>query len=100
MDESPHAAGEGDQQPPRSHPPLHEERENGERDEREQEPPKVQIRGVKDRNHGDDRHGCAARIREVAGHELALQLESGDEEEDRKQTVGCPCAEGEIEVEC
>ena len=45
--------------------------------------------------------GSAAlrRVGQVAGHELALELDPGDEEEDREQAVGRPRPEGEVEVQ-
>ena len=47
----------------------------------------------------DDRDRRSARVAQVAGDELTLQLEAGDEEEDGQQTVGSPRAEGQVEVQ-
>ena len=44
-------------------------------------------------DRGDDGDRRSARVAQVAGDELALELESGDEEEDRQQPVGRPRAE-------
>ena len=48
---------------------------------------------------GQDRQGGPLRVAQVAGDELALELEPDDEEEDRQQPVRGPGAEGEVEVE-
>ena len=46
-----------------------------------------------------DREQRAARVAQVARHELAFQLESGDEEEDREQPVGGPGAQREVQMQ-
>ena len=43
-----------------------------------------------------DRHDGALGVAQVAGDELPLQLEPGDEEEDRQEPVGGPRTEGEV----
>ena len=48
---------------------------------------------------GQDRQRGALGVAQVAGHELALELEPDDEEEDREQPVGGPGPEAEVEVE-
>ena len=50
-------------------------------------------------DRGRDRQRRLAAVGEVPGDELTLQLDAGDEEEDREQPVGRPRAEGEIEVQ-
>jgi hypothetical protein len=39
-------------------------------------------------------------ITQIARHELALELQPRDEEEDRQQPVGRPGGEGQVEVQC
>jgi hypothetical protein len=52
-------------------------------------------RGNQHASHGrQDRQRGTARVAEVAGDELALELQPGDEEEDGQQPVGGPGAEG------
>ena len=50
-------------------------------------------------DRGGDRQHRPARIAQVPGDELAFQLESGDEEEDRQQPVGGPLRQGEVQVQ-
>ena len=45
-------------------------------------------------DRGRDRQRCLGRVAQVADHELALELEPRDEEEDREQAVGGPAARG------
>ena len=47
---------------------------------------------------GDGQRGLGRRA-ELADEELALELEAGDEEEEREQAVGGPLAEGQVEVQ-
>ena len=46
-----------------------------------------------------DRQRGPARLAQVAGDELALELEARDEEEDRQQAVGRPGAERQVQVQ-
>ena len=46
-----------------------------------------------------DRQGRAGGLAQVTGHELALELETGDEEEDRQQAVRGPRRQGQVEVQ-
>ena len=48
---------------------------------------------------GDDRHGRAARVAQVAGDELTLQLQADHEEEDRQEAVRGPGAQREVEMQ-
>ena len=48
---------------------------------------------------GDDRQRGPPRVAQVAGDELALELQTGDEEEDGEQPVGGPGAEAQVEVQ-
>jgi hypothetical protein len=48
---------------------------------------------------GGDRESRLARVAEVAGDELALELQAGDEEEDRQQAVGRPGAQRQVQVQ-
>ena len=50
-------------------------------------------------DRGGHRQRRPARVAQVAGHELALQLQTGDEEEDGQQPVGRPGAEAQVEVQ-
>ena len=50
-------------------------------------------------HRGGDRQRRLGRVAQVADHELALELEPGDEEEDREQAVGGPLLEGEVQVQ-
>ena len=45
-------------------------------------------------DRGRHRQRRPARIAQVAGDELALELQPGDEEEDRQQPVGGPGGQG------
>ena len=57
-------------------------------------------RGHRDTAHrGRDRQRRLAAVGQVAGHELALELDPRDEEEERQQAVGGPRPEAEVEVE-
>jgi hypothetical protein len=46
-----------------------------------------------------DRQGGAACIAQIAGDELALELQSDDEEEDRQQAVGRPRRDAQPQVQ-
>ena len=46
-----------------------------------------------------DRQRRPARVAQVAGDELPLELQAGDEEEDRQQAVGGPGAQGQVQVQ-
>ena len=46
-----------------------------------------------------DRQGGPARIPQITGDELALELQSDDEEEDRQQAVGGPRRDGEVQMQ-
>ena len=50
-----------------------------------------------------DRRGHGQRgspwVAQVAGHELALELQPRHEEEDRQQAVGGPAAQAQVEVQ-
>ena len=48
---------------------------------------------------GGHGQGRPPRVAQVAGDELALELQSGDEEEDRQQPVGRPGAQGQVQVQ-
>ena len=48
---------------------------------------------------GRDRQRRAARIAQIARDELALELQPGDEEEDRQQPVGCPGTQRQVEMQ-
>ena len=54
-------------------------------------------------DHAADRRGDRqrgpARIAQVAGDELPLELQPGDEEEDRQQPVGGPGAQRQVQVQ-
>jgi hypothetical protein len=50
-------------------------------------------------DRGRDRQGGPARVTQVAGDELALELQAGDEEEDRQQAVGGPLRHRQVEVQ-
>ena len=50
-------------------------------------------------HRGRDRQRRLAAVGEVAGDELALELDPRDEEEEREQAVGGPRAEAEVEVQ-
>ena len=62
-------------------------------------------REVEQRGHdhaadgGDDRQRRRRRGAQRADHELALELEPGDEEEDGEQAVGRPRLQGQVEVQ-
>ena len=45
------------------------------------------------------RQGRAARVAQVAGDELTLELEADDEEEDRQQAVRGPLAQAQVQVQ-
>ena len=49
---------------------------------------------------GRDRQGCAARITQIPGDELALEFEPDDEEEDGQQSVGGPRRDAELQMQC
>ena len=55
--------------------------------------------------NGHPAHGCRdgqrgpARFAQVAGDELPLELQPGDEEEDREQAVGGPGAQRQVQVQ-
>ena len=50
-------------------------------------------------DRGEHRQRRRAAVRELADHELTLDLHAGDEEEDGQQPVGGPVAERQIEVQ-
>ena len=50
-------------------------------------------------DRGGDRQRGLRRVAQVTGDELALELEAGDEEEDREEAVGRPVLEGQVQVQ-
>ena len=50
-------------------------------------------------DRGHDRQRGPARVAQVAGDELPLELQPGDEEEDRQQAVGRPGAQRQVQVQ-
>ena len=50
-------------------------------------------------DRGGDRQRRAARVAQVTGDELALELQPGDEEEDRQQPVGGPLGQRQVQVQ-
>ena len=50
-------------------------------------------------HRGDDRQRRPPDVAEVACDELALELQPGDEEEDREQAVGRPGGQGQVQVQ-
>ena len=50
-------------------------------------------------DRGGDRQRRPAGIAQVTGDELAFQLQAGDEEEDREQSVGRPLAHAEVQMQ-
>ena len=47
----------------------------------------------------DDRQRRAPRIPQIAYHELALELQADDEEEDRQQSIGCPGTQSQVQMQ-
>ncbi len=49
---------------------------------------------------GRDRQGRAPRITQIPGHELPLEFEPDDEEEDGQQSVGGPFRQRKVQIQC